>query len=181
MRLTGGKYRGRHLKIPTGINARPTTDFAREALFDTLANRIDFEDLEVLDLFSGTGSISFEFASRGTKLVHLVEYDRNNLLIIKRNIRELGIAAIKPLRLDVRGFIKICRHRYDIVFADPPYDLPWLENIPDMVLGNSILKDNGCLIVEHPGSIKFETHPCFREHRRYGRVNFSFFSKPCND
>lgn len=175
MRITGGKYRGRVLRIPVNLNGRPTTDFAREALFDILSNRIDFENVEVLDLFSGTGSISFEFASRGAKAVHLVEFNRNNINIIRQNIRHFNINIIKPVRLDVRDFLKICSYRYDIVFADPPYDLTWLGEIPGMVFSSGILKKGGLLVIEHPGRIKFEDKPFFIEHRRYGKVNFSFF------
>ncbi len=163
--------------MPSEISARPTTDFAREALFDILSNRVDFETIEVLDLFSGTGSISFEFASRGVNTVHLVELNRNNIGIIRQNIRNLKIESIKTVRLDVRDFIKVCNCRYDIIFADPPFDLPWLEEIPCMVFSAGMLKEGGILIIEHPGNIKFDGHPYFSEHRRYGKVNFSFFTQ----
>lgn len=175
MRIISGKYKGRHIELPDNIRARPTTDFAREGLFDILSNRVDFEKIDVLDLFSGTGSISFEFVSRGTRMVHLVEFDRYNISFIKRNINALNIKNIKPLRLDVKDFLKICRQRYDIIFADPPYDLPWLAEIPDMILKRNLLTEEGFLIIEHPGDIRFDDHPAFYEHRRYGRVNFSFF------
>jgi len=178
LRIISGKYKGRHIELPDNIRARPTTDFAREGLFDILSNRIDFEKVDVLDLFSGTGSISFEFVSRGTKMVHLVEYDRYNISFIRQNIRALKIENIKPLRLDVRDFLKICKHKYNIIFADPPYDLPWLRDIPDMVFESNILTGDGFLIIEHPGNIKFYDHPFFYEHRKYGRVNFTFFRKP---
>ena len=178
MRIISGKYKGRHIELPDNIRARPTTDFAREGLFDILSNRVDFEKIEVLDLFSGTGSISFEFVSRGTRMVHLVESDRYNISFIRKNIKTLKIENIKPLRLDVRNFLRICKHKYDIVFADPPYDLPWLRELPDMVLKSNILTEEGFLIIEHPGGVRFFDHPFFFEHRKYGRVNFSFFRKP---
>lgn len=177
MRIISGKYKGRHIELPDNIRARPTTDFAREGLFDILSNRIDFEKIEVLDLFSGTGSISFEFVSRGTRMVYLVEFDRYNISFIKRNIKALKIENIKPLRLDVRDFLKICRHKFDIIFADPPYDLPWLKEIPDMIFKSNILTEGGFLIIEHPGEIRFDDHPSFYERRKYSRVNFSFFRK----
>jgi len=180
LRIISGKYKGRNIKLPDNIRARPTTDFAREGLFDILSNRVDFEKINVLDLFSGTGSISFEFVSRGTRMVHLVEFDRYNISFIRHNIKALKIENIKPLRLDVRDFLKVCRHKYDIIFADPPYDLPWLREIPDMVLESNILTEEGFLIIEHPSEIKFFNHPFFYEHRKYGRVNFSFFRNPSN-
>jgi len=178
LRIIGGKYRGKHLDLPSGLSARPTTDFAREGLFDILSTRISFEDTDVLDLFSGTGSISFEFISRGAKTVHLVEYNQRNIFFIRRTIKDMNISNIKAVRLDVREFLKVCRYTYDIIFADPPFDLPWLKKLPGMVLDTDLLNEGGFLIVEHPGEISFNDHPGFFEHRKYGRVNFSFFSQP---
>ncbi|HRT90801.1 MAG TPA: RsmD family RNA methyltransferase [Bacteroidales bacterium] len=176
MRIIGGKYRGRQINPPSGFRARPTTDFARESLFNILTNRLVFEGLEVLDLFAGTGSIGIEFVSRGAELVHQVDIDRRNIGFIRKIAGELKINNIKAMHIDARDFLKTCRHRYDIVFADPPYDLPWLGEIPDLVLGAGILKDDGKLILEHPAGYSFNGHYCFSEQRKYGRVNFSFFT-----
>jgi len=178
LRIVGGKYRGRHINPPAGFRARPTTDFARESLFNILSNRVDFAGLEVLDLFAGTGSIGIEFISRGARLVHQVDIEKRNTVFIRKIIRELKINNIKALHIDVRDFLKTCRHKYDIVFADPPYDLGWLKDIPDMVLNVNILKENGKMILEHPAEYSFTGHPCFKEQRKYGRVNFTFFTAP---
>ena len=176
MRIISGKYRGRRINPPQGFKARPTTDYARESLFNILANRIDFEDTEVLDLFSGTGSISYEFASRGAITVHLVEKDIRNISFIRKTINEMKIENVKALHVDVKAYLKTCRYRYDIVFADPPYDLPWLNEIPDLLLQTGILKETGVFILEHPKGTSFTSHRNFTEHRDYGSVNFSFFS-----
>jgi 16S rRNA (guanine(966)-N(2))-methyltransferase RsmD len=175
LRIIGGKYKGRRVLHPAGLKARPTTDFAREGLFNILNNRVNFEEITVLDLFSGTGSISFEFASRGTGTVHLVEKDMKHISGIKRIIRELDISNIKAIHIDVKAYLKTCSSKYDIVFADPPYDLPWLKDVPDLVAGSGILSEDGFFILEHPRSMSFAGHRLFFEHRNYGGVNFSFF------
>jgi 16S rRNA (guanine966-N2)-methyltransferase len=175
LRIIGGKYRGRRIVPPPGFKARPTTDFAREGLFNILSNRIDFEEVSVLDLFAGTGSISFEFASRGTREVHLVEKDLKHISGIRRIVKVLEFDNIRPVHIDVRAYLKTCSVKYDIVFADPPYDLSWLKEIPDLVTASGVLKDDGFFILEHPGKMSFSNHILFYEHRNYGGVNFSFF------
>jgi len=175
LRIIGGKYRGRRIDPPQGFKARPTTDFAREGLFNILENRINFEEARVLDLFAGTGSISYEFSSRGAKEVHLVEQNLKHISGIKRIIRDLGLENIRPIHIEVRTYLKICKAKYDVVFADPPYDLRWLEDIPDMVTGSGILEKDGFLVLEHPKKMDFSGHRLFFEHRNYGGVNFSFF------
>jgi 16S rRNA (guanine(966)-N(2))-methyltransferase RsmD len=175
LRIIGGKYRGRRIDPPAGLKARPTTDFAREGLFNILNNRVDFESSDVLDLFAGTGSISYEFVSRGAASVHLVEKDLRHIAGIRKIIRDLGLENIKTVHIDTRAFLKTCTVKYDIVFADPPYDLPWLKEIPDLVTGSGVIKEDGMLILEHPGNMNFSSHPLFFEHRNYGGVNFSFF------
>ena len=178
MRIIGGKYRGRKILPPANLKARPTTDFARESLFNILNNRIDFESVKVLDLFSGTGSISYEFASRGAEIVHLVEKDLKHFTGIKRIIKDMGFTNIRPIHIDVKAYLKTCSFRYDIVFADPPYDLPWLSELPDLVIQSDILNEDGFFILEHPRKLDFKGHTFFSEHRNYGSVNFSFFSPP---
>ena len=175
MRIIGGKYKGRRIDPPSNFKARPTTDFAREGLFNILNNRIDFETVHVLDLFSGTGSISYEFASRGAASVHLVEKDIRHIAGIKRIIRELDLKNIRPIHIDVKAFLKTCLKKYDIVFADPPYDLSWLRDLPDLVTGSEVLREDGFFILEHPRNMSFTDHSLFFEHRSYGGVNFSFF------
>ena len=175
MRIIGGKYKGRRIEPPSDFKARPTTDFAREGLFNILNNRVDFESIAVLDLFSGTGSISYEFASRGAAAVHLVEKDRRHIYGIKRIIRELDMENIRPIHIDVKAFLKTCTAKYDIVFADPPYELKWLKDLPDLVCSSGVMKEDGFFILEHPRGLNFNDHSLFFEHRNYGGVNFSFF------
>jgi 16S rRNA (guanine966-N2)-methyltransferase len=175
LRIIGGKYKGRRIVPPGNFKARPTTDFAREGLFNILNNRIDFESVNVLDLFSGTGSISFEFASRGAPLVHLVDKDRIHISGIKRIINDLEFENIKPVHIDVKAYLKTCSVKYDVVFADPPYDLTWLRELPDLVTGAGVIRADGFFILEHPKALSFAGHKLFFEHRNYGGVNFSFF------
>lgn len=175
MRIIGGTFRGRRINPPSNFKARPTTDFAREGLFNILSNRVDFETVSVLDLFSGTGTISYEFASRGAETVHLVEKDHVHITGIKKILRELDFRNVRPIHIDVKAYLKTCTFKYDIVFADPPYELKWLKEIPDLVTQSGVLKDDGFFILEHPRDINFEGHPLFFEHRNYGGVNFSFF------
>lgn len=175
MRIIGGRYRGRRIDLPSGFRDRPTTGFARESLFNILGNSIDFEEIFVLDLFAGTGSIGYEFSSRGAAEVHLVEQNRKNVSGIKKIIAGFGFENIRVIHIDVRTYLKICKTRYDIVFADPPYDLPWLEEIPGLVTGSDVLKPGGLLVLEHPVRMNFSGHELFFDRRNYGAVNFSFF------
>jgi 16S rRNA (guanine(966)-N(2))-methyltransferase RsmD len=175
LRIIGGKYRGRRIDPPSDLKARPTTDFAREGLFNILSNRIDFETATVLDLFSGTGSISFEFSSRGAASVHLVEQNRKHISGINRIIKDFGFENIRAIHIDARTFLKTCHTRYDVIFADPPFDLPWLASLPSIVLEADVLTEEGFFILEHPRSIQFSGNEYFYEHRNYGGVNFSFF------
>jgi 16S rRNA (guanine966-N2)-methyltransferase len=176
LRIIGGEHRGRRINPPANLKARPTTDFAREGLFNILNNRVDFENLSVLDLFSGTGSISYEFASRGAAEVHLVEKDHVHISGIKKILKELDMQNVKPIHIDVKAYLKACSIKYDIVFADPPFELSWLKELPDLVTEAGIIKDDGFFILEHPRDISFAGHPLFFEHRNYGGVNFSFFN-----
>lgn len=175
MRIISGKYRGKRINPPVNFKARPTTDYARESLFNILSNRIDFESVAVLDLFSGTGSISYEFASRGAAVIHLVEKDSRHISFIKRIIDEIKFDNIKPIHIDVKAYLKTCRFKYDIVFADPPYDLEWLDSLPDLVTKSGVMREDGFFILEHPKNLSFSGHKLFFEHRNYGSVNFSFF------
>jgi 16S rRNA (guanine(966)-N(2))-methyltransferase RsmD len=175
LRIIGGRYKGRRINPPSNFKARPTTDFAREGLFNILNNRVDFESITVLDLFSGTGSISYEFASRGALTVHLIEKDMNHISGIKKILTELNLQNVKPIHIDVRAYLKTCSVKYDIVFADPPYELTWLEELPDLVSQADVIKNDGFFILEHPRDISFSGHKLFFEHRNYGGVNFSFF------
>jgi 16S rRNA (guanine(966)-N(2))-methyltransferase RsmD len=176
LRIIGGRYKGRRINPPSNFRARPTTDFAREGLFNILNNRVDFESINVLDLFSGTGSISYEFASRGASTVHLVEKDLRHISGIRKILKELDLQNVRPIHIDVKAYLKTCSAKYDVVFADPPYELSWLKELPDLVTQAGVIKDDGFFILEHPRGISFASHKLFFEHRNYGGVNFSFFN-----
>ncbi len=176
MRIIGGEFKGRLFNPGKNFKARPTTDFARENLFNILNNRIDFEETKVLDLFSGTGSISFEFASRGCLSVTAVEMDHVHYAFISSIIQSLNIGKIiRLLRYDVLKFIPSCTEQYDLIFADPPYQMKTLKEIPDLVLNHNLLSKDGIFILEHGKSDDFTRHPNLFEQRVYGSVHFSFF------
>ena len=177
MRIIGGKLKGKAILPPAGYKARPTTDFAREGLFNILGNEYEFEDLKVLDLFGGTGAIAFEFASRGAARVYSVEMQRSHASFIKREAERLGLANVTMVRDNVFDFLPLCRERFDLVFADPPYALDGLETLPDKVLSRNIIHPGGYFILEHGDEYSFENHPSFTKERSYGRVHFSFFTQ----
>ena len=175
MRIISGKYRGRHITPPKNITARPTTDFAKESLFNLLQNRFDFEGLEVLDLFAGTGSISLECVSRGAREVTAVELAHVQQNFIIQTSKQLGITNLNVFRGDVFKYINACRLRFDFIFADPPYALPTLPTLPNLVFDKDLLRPEGWFVLEHSADNEFTTHPHFVEHRQYGSVNFTFF------
>lgn len=159
------------------FSARPTTDFAKESLFNIINNHYDIETVRVLDLFSGTGSISFEFASRGCQSIDAVENNRHHYAFIKKTAEELGFQRMKIHYTDAFSFIRRCKTRYDLVFADPPYDLPGIPLIPGLVFEHGLLHPGGWLILEHSSAYHFENTPFFSELRRYGSVHFSVFEQ----
>ncbi len=168
--------KGRLFNPGKNFKARPTTDFAKENLFNILNNRIDFEETKVLDLFAGTGSISFEFASRGCSSVTTVEMDHVHYAFISSVIKQLKLEkTIHLLRYDVLKFIPRCTENYDLIFADPPYQMKNLKEIPDLILKHGLINKEGILILEHGKSDNFSTHPNLFEEREYGSVHFSFF------
>ncbi len=176
MRIISGSLKGRRFSPPKNFKARPTTDFAKENLFNVLNNNYSFDELKVLDLFGGTGSISLEFASRGTKNITCVELNFNHFRFIKKNIEELDMkSSIKVIKADAFKFIEKTSETFDMIFADPPYDLENSETIPDLVLSNKLLKSEGLLIFEHSGKVDFKAHPNFIENRENGKVIFTFF------
>lgn len=176
MRIIAGELRGRRLKTPTNLPVRPTTDLARESLFNILRNKIDFEELNVLDLFAGTGSISFEFISRGAKQVTSVDQDQRCIDFIKKSAKELEVENLFALRSDAFIFLGRSQMSFDVVFADPPYDLKQFDIIPDLVL-KSFVKPGGLFVLEHAKEHSFIENPLFIEQRNYGKVNFSFFKQ----
>ncbi len=176
MRIIGGEFKSRTFNPGKNFRARPTTDFARENLFNILSNRYDFEDKKILDLFAGTGSISFEFASRGCRDVTCVESDHIHFEFICSVIDKLRLKQfVKPIRKDVFTVIQKIDRKFDFIFADPPYDLKRLTELPDRILQGSILSAEGLFILEHGKRNDFSSHPDFKEKRIYGSVHFSFF------
>ena len=175
MRIITGIYKGRHFDIPRSFKARPTTDFAKENIFNVLTQYVDFDGAEALDLFSGTGSISLELVSRGCQTVISVEMDRDHHRFIQECLKKLNTKACIPIRGDVFRFVKSCRQQYDFIFADPPYALKELPQITDLILQKGILKEDGIFVFEHGKDHDFSEHPNFIEHRQYGSVNFTLF------
>lgn len=176
MRVISGIYKRKHFEIPRSFKARPTTDFAKENLFNVLSNYIDFgEDIHALDLFGGTGSISLELLSRGCGEVICVEKDRVHHAFICKVMREVKTERCTAVRGDVYRFVKNCRAKFDFIFADPPYALEWLDTLPSLIFGNDLLNPGGLFVLEHGKHNNFEQHPAFMQRRAYGSVNFSFF------
>ena len=177
MRIVHGEFSGRRINLPKTLRARPTTDQAREALFNILMNRFDFPEIRVLDLFSGTGSITYEFASLGCQNITSVEIDRFHAATIQKNCLILNISdIINVIRSDAFRFIEQSSALFDLVFADPPFNLPDFASIPDKIAISKIVKPGGTFILEHGPANSFERHPHFIEIRKYGKVRFSFFS-----
>lgn len=178
MRIIGGKLRGKMITPPQGYKARPTTDFAKEGLFNILNNEYEMDGLKVLDLFGGTGAISYEFASRGAGRVYCVEMLPLHANFIKSQAARFGMDNLTVVRHNVFEFLEICHEKFDIIFADPPYALDGLATLPDKVFSQDILHPGAYFILEHPEEFNFEKHPYFCKERKYGNVHFSFFEKP---
>ena len=177
MRIISGKYKGRAINPPRNLRARPTTDFAKENLFNVLGNLVDFETCDVLDLFAGTGSISYEFASRGARSVTSVEINPVHYNFIRQTASQLGIANLHAVKANVFLYLKACAKEFDLIFSDAPYDLEGSERVIDEVLHRNLLRPDGLLIFEHSKKMDFSSVPEFWQLRSYGRVQFSFFKK----
>lgn len=177
MRIITGILKGRRLNPTDNLPVRPTTDMAREGLFNILNNILEYEEVRILDLFSGTGAISFEFISRGAKEVTSIEINSKCTDFIKRSAQQFGVNNLRVVRADVFDLLKRAYQKFDVIFADPPYQLDELPSLPDLVFEKQILADNGIFILEHSKEHMFEEHPYFWQHRKYGKVNFTFFKK----
>jgi len=175
MRIISGYYKGRKLDLPKNLTLRPTTDMAKESLFNVLRNLVDFDDMDALDLFSGTGSISYELASRGAKSVLAVENNGHQVQFIESVIQKLKMENMRILRMDVFQFFKTNKRSFDLVFADPPYDTPEYETLLELIFSKELLNKNGVFVLEHSKYSSFAEHANFFDHRNYGSVNFSFF------
>lgn len=177
MRIVSGKYRGRAITPPRNLRARPTTDFAKENLFNVLTNVVDFEQTDVLDLFAGTGSISYEFASRGARSVTAVEINAIHHNFIRETARQLDIENFYAVKANAFLYLKSCPKQFDIIFSDAPYDLAGSEEIVGMVLDGDLLRPEGIFIFEHSDRKDFSLRPEFWQLRSYGSVLFSIFKK----
>jgi 16S rRNA (guanine966-N2)-methyltransferase len=175
MRIIGGKLKGIRMNAPASLPVRPTTDMAKEALFNILYNTYEFDSCNVLDLFCGTGNISIEFASRGIKQVTAVDKHSGCIYWVQSVIDKYKLREIELKKADVFKFLEQHTQAYQIIFADPPYDLPTIPLIPQLVAKNKLLTENGMLVVEHPSLLKLKDQPGYTETRRYGNSSFSFF------
>lgn len=175
MRIITGEYKGRRFEVPRTFKARPTTDFAKENLFNVLNGYMDFEGIRALDLFSGTGSITLELLSRGCPQVVSIELDRDHHRFITECLKKLSTDRCIPIRGDVFRFLKSCRDQFDFIFADPPYALKGIDTLPQLVFEHQTLASGGLFVLEHGKDLDFSSHPRFVEHRAYGSVNFSLF------
>lgn len=178
MRIISGRYGRRRFSVPSSFSARPTTDFAKENLFNVLSNLVDLEGMEALDLFAGTGSISFELISRGCSRVVAVEKDNQHASFIAKVAKELKTDALQLIRGDVFRYLRSApKQGFDFIFADPPYQLKELAEVPTLVFDGDLLREGGIFVMEHPREYDFSDLPYFDQQRVYGSVNFSLFIK----
>ncbi len=177
MRIIGGTKKGIRLSPPKGLPVRPTTDMAKESLFNILANRMDFEGLQVLDLFAGTGNLSFEFSSRGVAKVISIDSHIKCVQYLKKIALEQGFKQMQASQADVFTYLKNWESEdgFNLIFADPPYAMNGLGSLPTLILSKKMLKEKGVLIIEHSNKFSFKDHVSFLEQRVYGQSCFSFF------
>lgn len=176
MRIIGGQLKSRQFNPPQNIPTRPTTDFAKEGLFNMLNNNFDFEAVKFLDLFGGTGSISYEMSSRGCTDIAIVEQFPKCANFIKKTAKEFGFTGMRVFPMDVFKYMQHCTEQYDLIFAGPPYPLPNLPEIPDLIFHYKLLKDDGWFIMEHNPNHNFEQHPNFFKFKNYGTTIFAIFT-----
>jgi len=175
MRILSGYLKGRRFSPSAKLPVRPTTDFAKESLFNILSNRIDFSLVNALDLFAGTGNISLELISRGCVKVTSIDNNFKCIDFIRKTSASFGVENIQLIKTNVFNFLKFSDQTFNLIFADPPYDLPNLGDIPNLIFDSKILSENGIFIIEHSKNYDFKSHTNFVEHRNYGKVNFSIF------
>ena len=180
MRIISGRYQRRQIVAPNNLPVRPTTDMAKESLFNILENYMDFEGIIALDLFAGTGNISYELVSRGCPKVTAVDLDFGCVKFIRETALKLDMKELLPVRSDVFRFLASNKMQYDLVFADPPYDCQRYDELVSLIFDNHLLTDDGIFVLEHDKYVHFEDHPHFMEQRHYGKVNFSFFAQTFN-
>lgn len=175
MRIISGIHKGKRINPPKNLPVRPTTDFAKEGLFNILNNKIYFDEVTVLDLFAGTGSISFEFASREAKQITSIDSNYHCVEFIRKTAKESNYETLRPIKSNVFNFLTRTKSKFDLIFADPPYDMEEIDKLPQLVFDNLLLNEDGMFVLEHSRNLSFAEHPHFTEHRKYGNVNFSFF------
>lgn len=175
MRIISGKNKGRQIVAPKNLPVRPTTDFAKESLFNILNNLVSFSEVDVLDLFAGTGNISYEFASRDCKTITSVDINRHCTKFIQQTAVNLNFQNLFIIQSNYKSFVNNAYKKWDIIYADPPYDMEEIADIPQLIVDNELLNSEGLFILEHDKSIDFAKHPGFYDHRHYGKVNFTFF------
>ena len=175
MRIVSGILISRKIDPPTNLPVRPTTDMAKEALFNILNNKYYIDELSVLDLFSGTGNIAYEFFSRESEMITCVEQNSKCIKFIRETKEKFEMDNLNIVQSDCFSFLKTAKNKYHIIFADPPYDMPNYEEVVNIVFSNELLEEDGILIMEHSKKTNLSLHKHFSEKRRYGGVNFSFF------
>ena len=176
MRIIGGRLKAIRFEPPKNIPTRPTTDFAKEGLFNILNNNFNFENIRVLDLFGGTGSITYEFASRGCENITTVEIFPRCVDFIKKTVQQHQLTGVKIMKMDVFDFLTSCNQTFHVIFAGPPYPLPNLNTIPDLIFKHKLIEGEGWYIIEHNPNHNFETHPNFFRSKNYGTTIFSIFA-----
>ena len=178
MRIISGELGGRRFQPPTHMPyTRPTTDIAKEGLFNILQNNLDFDEIKSLDLFGGTGSISYELASRGVTDLTVVEKDQTMFEFIKKTAKEFNIGNLKLVRADVFKFIQTCSNRFDFIFAGPPYALTNIDDLPRLIFEKKLLENKGWFVLEHTPRNDYKQFPFFRSERNYGTTVFSVFEE----
>lgn len=176
MRIISGKWGGRRISPPTNMpHTRPTTDIAKEGLFNILQNRMDFEGIKTLDLFGGTGCISYELASRGAAELTIVEKDNTMHAFIKKNLGMLGAENAKVLKMDVFSYLNTCSEEFGFIFAGPPYALGSIDELPKIIVAKKLISKNGFFVLEHTPRNQYEKFEGFGFMRNYGSTLFSFF------
>lgn len=177
MRIISGHYKGRKIIAPKNLPVRPTTDFAKEALFNILRNQVNLEQLNVLDLFAGTGNMSFEFISRGVLSCLAVEQNKSCIQFIQKTAQSLEMKNLSCFKMDVFKYLSRKPNAFDLIFADPPYALEKLDSLPNLILNKGWLSQGGILILEHGREYQFEEHDDFKFTKQYGNVNFTLFEQ----
>jgi 16S rRNA (guanine966-N2)-methyltransferase len=179
MRIIGGELGGRRIIPPAHMpHTRPTTDIAKEGLFNILNNNLSFDGMKTLDLFGGTGCITYELASRGANDLTIVEKDPSMLSFIEKNIRHLGIQGCHLVKMDVFRFLDQCSSQFDFIFAGPPYALADIDELPSKIASGHLLRPGGWFVLEHTPRNNYKGFPLFKTSRNYGTTVFSIFVEP---